>query len=350
MKQADIIVVGAGLVGLTTAMALRRAGLRPLVIEAGEDDAMGAAVHAPWRLPHWLQDMVSQHAERLPELVTQLGQLTGVDCELRRAGLVLVGDQADGGQIWIEQHRDDCHWGQVANFEPGLSGGERDALLLAGVRRVRASRLAHALRLALPRWQVPVISGRPVLRLDVAGNIVLGVELADGRYLGAEAVVLAAGSQINPILFDSGLERLAIDPPMVAQLLFNPGERLIQHAVNTGDCALVPLHDGRILAIDLQGAIDDPDAAVEDLFERVGNWLPALSRFDLQASGMGPGPALSEQGPAVGAYPQLRGLWVNAGHARRGLDISLAAAASLAGQLDGGPVDKTLAARLATAA
>jgi glycine/D-amino acid oxidase-like deaminating enzyme len=286
----------------------------------------------------------------LPELVTRLGQMTGVDCGLRRAGLVLVGDQAEGGQAWLEAHRPDCHWGQLANFEPALTRGESDALLLAGLRRVRASRLAHALRLALPRWQVPVISGRPVARLNVAGNIVLGVELADGRSLGAESVVLAAGSRINPLLFDSGLETVSIDPPKVAQLLFNPGERLVQHAINTGDCALVPLHDGRILAIDLVGTIQEPEPAVADLLERVGNWLPALSRFDLEASGLGPGPVLDEQRPAIGAYPQMRALWLNAGHARRGLDISLAAAETLAAQLDGGPVEKALAVRLDTVA
>lgn len=351
MKQADIIVVGAGLVGLTTALALREKGLRPLVIEAGEDDAAAVSSQAPWRLPTLLQAMARQHSEQMPERVVRLGQMTGVDCEFRREGLLLIGDQAGGGQAWLDAHQPDWQWGRVADFEPSLAAVDQDAMLLSGISRVRASRLARALRLALPRWQVPVISGRPVNRLTVAGNIVLGVELADGMRVGAESVVLAAGSRTNALLFDSGLDPIRIDPEPVAHLLFNPGQRLISHTINTGDCCLVPLHDGRILAADLAAKADDEKSAIEDLLERVGNWLPALSRFDLEASGLGPRPGLvgegSASGPAIGAYPQMRALWANGGHARCGLDLSLAAAECLAGQLDGGPVPEALAVRLA---
>jgi glycine/D-amino acid oxidase-like deaminating enzyme len=347
VKRADIIVVGAGLVGLTTALALREAGFRPLVLEGGDEDAPAMSILPPWRLPAIIQDMAQRHAAQMPELVVRLGQLTGVDCEFRRDGLVLIGDQADGGQAWLNANKSFWQWGQVASFEPALTGAELDAMLLTGMTRVRASRLARALRLALPRWQVPVVSGRPVARLQVAGNIVLGVELADGLMVEAESVVLAAGSRSNALLFDSGLDPVRIDSPPVAHLLFNPGQRLISHAINTGDCCLLPYPDGRILAADLMARDCEAEQAVDDLLERVGNWLPALSRFDLEASGLGPRPGLGEDLPAIGAYPQMRALWINGGHARRGLEISLAAGECLADQLDGGAVPKSLAVRLA---
>jgi glycine/D-amino acid oxidase-like deaminating enzyme len=66
VKQADIIVVGAGLVGLTTAMALRQAGFRPLVIEAGEDDAAAASILPPWRLPALLQGLAASMPSSCP--------------------------------------------------------------------------------------------------------------------------------------------------------------------------------------------------------------------------------------------------------------------------------------------
>lgn len=349
MKQADIIVVGAGLVGLTTALALREKGLRPLVIDAGDDDSAAVSSQAPWRLPELLQGMVRRHREQLPERVVKLGQMTGIDCEFRREGLLLIGDQADGGQAWLDTCQSDWQWGHVADFEPSLAGIEQDALLIRGFSRVRASLLARALRLALPRWQVPVITGRLVERLQVAGNIVLGVTLADGTRVGAESVVLAAGSRTNTLLFESGLEPVRTDPDLVAHLLFNPGQQLISHVINTGDCCLVPLQDGRILAADLAGNDEDEKIAVDRLLQGVGDWLPALNRFDVEASGLGPRPGLVGDGPAIGAYPQMRALWVNGGHARCGLDLSLAAAECLAAQMDGGEVIKALGVRLATA-
>lgn len=343
MNRAEIIVIGAGLAGLAAAHALLQAGYRSMVIEAGNEGDGALAALPPWTLPECL-DAMNRHAEAmLPDLVVRLGQATGVDCELHRSGLLLIGDDTDEGARWLQDHEREFKRGPVADFESGLSGADRDALLVHIPHRVRASRLERALAMALPQWRVPVIKGRPVSRLDVAGNIVVGVELADGRCIASEAVVLASGAMTNPLLFDSGLEPLAVDPNQAAYLLFSPGQQLISQVINTGDCCLAPLADGRLLAVDLAG--EPSQEAMGRLRQRVGNWLPALSDTDLENSGFGPKPGLETGLPAIGAYPQVRGLWINAGHRRRGLDISLAAGEVLADQMTGSAPVPELACR-----
>lgn len=346
MTRAEIIVVGSGLAGLTTAHALHRAGYRSLVIDAGDEGDGAMAAVPPWQLPECVDVMGRHSAAMLPELVTRLGQATGVDCEIHGSGLLVTGESIEEGAGWLERHQREFSRGTLAEFEAGLSRGDRHALLVQIPHRVRPSRLARALAMALPQWRVPIVSGRPVRRLDVAGNIVLGVELADGSRVSAEAVVLAAGAMTNSLLFDSALEPLTVDPYQVAYLLFNPGQRLISHLINTGDCCLAPLADGRLMAVDLTGGGETSPDAVEDLVHRIGNWLPALGRFDLESTGLGPKPGVDTGLPAIGAYPQMRGLWINAGHRRRGLEIALAAGDLLADQLSGAAPVPELACRL----
>ncbi len=351
--RADIVIVGSGIVGLTTALALTEAGLEVTVVEAGAFESDGAdEIDAPplppWSYPAPVQRLMRRSRRLLPELVLRLAQQTGVDCEHRRAGLLLAGEVVGQGAEWLA--RTDMHAvpGRVGDFESALSGPDRSAVLFAEAGQVRHRRLRQALVLSLAARGVAVWRGRRAARLRVAGNIVLGVELAGGARVDADAVVLAGGSGANPLLFDSGLEPLDIDPPRSPLLLLNPVSRLLGRMVNTGEVFLLPRPDGRILA---GPVIDAPaDARVppdfEELTTRVLDTLPALSGFDLEARWFGFG-AVRAPVPSVGAYPQLRGLWVNAGHFRAGLGIATAAAELLADQLSGGPTVPGLAARLA---
>ncbi len=335
MSRVEILVVGSGLGGLASAFALRRAGHQVALVDAGDEGDTGVAAVPPWQMPASIERMARYSGKLLPELVAELGQATGVDCEIHESALLLIGEQLEEAAEWLEQHQHEFSRGSVSEFEPGLAGGDGNAVQVRIPHRVRPSRLARALAFALPQSGVSIIRDSSVRRLDVAGNIVLGAELSDGRRVRSESVVLAAGARTNPLLFDSGLERLSVDPFQTTHLLFNPGQRLIGQVIHCGDCCLAPLADGRLMAVDLTAGQECEKTAIEDLYARVSNWLPALSRFDLENIGLGPKPGLETGLPAIGAYPQMRGLWINAGHLRRGLEICLAAGELLADQLGG---------------
>lgn len=353
MNHADILVVGDGVVGLTTALALGEVGCRPRVVAAGQqrrtsaspDDGLIAPL-PPWVFPELVNRMRARSDRLLPDLVTSLGQATGVDCELRKWSLLLTGDLAAEGRSWLTRRNVAFRHGKVSEFEPGLALGESEAIALEQISDVRYGRLTRALAIALPLRDVPVESHCQVVRLDVAGNIVLGVHLDNGRYISTDAVVLAAGAETNRLLFDSGLDPVQIDPPDAPQLLFNPDNRLISHMINVGEGYLVPRNDGRILVGSLAGEEAFGYEALEALMTRAGNWLPALSRYDLEAQAVAPRPGLADGLPALGAYPQVRGLWINGGHFRCGLGIAPAAAELLAEQMTGGTIVRDLAVRL----
>jgi glycine oxidase len=353
VKHADILVVGDGVVGLTTALALVEIGCRPQVVAAGPTNRISASPEdgliaplPPWDFPELVNRMRARADELLPELVAKVGQATGVDCELRKRGLMLTGAQAAEGRSWLTERSMAFRHGTVSEFEPGLPLGESEAIVLEHISDVRHARLTRALDIALPLRGVLVESHCHVGRLDVAGNIVLGVHLANGRYISTDAVVLAAGADTNRLLFDSGLDPVRIDPPDAPQLLFNPDNRLISHMINVGEGYLVPRNDGRILVGSLAGEEAFGYEALEALMIQAGNWLPALSRYDLEAQAVAPRPGPAGGMPALGAYPQVRGLWINGGHFRCGLGIAPAAAELLAEQMTGGTVVRDLAVRL----
>jgi glycine oxidase len=349
VKRADIVIVGDGVAGLSTALGLSEQGYQVLVIDgpAASEPSHAEGIFSPlppWRHPELVRRLIDRSRQLLPGLVASLGQATGVDCEYHKYGLLLTGEQVESGRTWLGNSNLDWQRGPVAGFEPGLSGGDQQALLIEDISQLRNSRLKRALALALAQAGVPILAGRPVARLQVAGNIVLGVELVDGRLIGADTVVLAAAARTNSLLFDSGLQPVQIDPINSPWLMFSPANQLITHVINTGDCCLVPHSDGRILASSLLN--EESADPLDDLLTRVANWLPALSRFDLEAKWFGPRPDPGMRLPAIGAYPQVRGLWINAGHFRCGLGIAPAAAELLVEQLNGGPIVSDLAVRL----
>ena len=356
MKRVDLLVIGSGVAGLTTAMALSEAGFECAVAAAADSndaddpaDCGLSALRAPWSVPAELARLIERSRGLYPGLVARLGQATGVDCGYRRAGLVLAGEVSSAGLAWLAETDQDWQQGRLSDFEPGLAWGQRPAVLLTDVDQVRHSRLTRALSLVLRQRGVAVISGRPVRRLSVTGNVVRGAELEDGGAIRADAVIVAADRSSSALLHASGLDPLDDAIARVPHLRLNPGEAWTRHIVHTGDLALVPRHDGRLLA-----SLVEPDPGTPGLtgFDRLltslANWLPALNRFDVEARWVGPPVGGCGKLPCIGAYPWIRSLWVNAGHHYAGLAIAPAAAELLVDQLNGGFSVPRLAVRTGT--
>ena len=353
MKRVDLLVIGRGVAGLTTALALSEAGLdcavAETVAEADADDPADCALTAlnpPWSLPAEVVQLAERSRRLYPNLVAGLGQSTGVDCELRRVGLIVVGEVSSTGLGWLAETEQSWQQGRLSDFEPGLAWGHSPAVRLSGVDQIRPSRLKRALDLALRQRGIPVLRGRPVRRLDVTGNVIRAVTLDNGARVNADAVILAAGSSINGLLLASGLDRLDETGPVVPHLRLNCGDGCVHQAVQTSDLALVPRADGRLLVslagLDLNGA---GSSDLDELLTSLANWLPSLNRFNIEARWAGYPAGGCAQRPFIGAYPWIRGLWINAGHCLAGPSIAPAAAELLVDQLNGGPVPAGLAVR-----
>lgn len=343
--RPDLIVVGAGISGLATALWLLESGLKPLVIPApGVPDLLpplDLSLALPWRRPGVLNQLERRGMALLPELMIRLAQDTGVDLALERRNLLVVSPIAGG-----ELDRQAAEWkglaqGPVATFEPQLSDGHQPAWCLPDRPTVRSDRLARALSLALTQRGVDILGHRTVRRLEVTGNIVLGVELNNREFIAADATVLATDCASAAMLHDSGLEAVEEGARLAPALEFAPSSAALACAVVEPAMLMTPRADGRLVAMSTLDSAGSAALTPNELRRRVHSRLPGLGRHDLEHSGRLPAPGSVRQA-AVGAYPGVRGLWLNLGHAAFGPVMAPAAAEFLSEQLAGGPAVEEL--------
>lgn len=346
MKQPDVLVVGAGVIGLTTAWALLQAGRRPLVLDAGEPAresswAGGGIVCPvpPWIYPAEVNALVARSRALLPDLVRKLESSSGLDCEYRVSGLLLVGDFYEQGRAWLEAEWPSHRAGQAADFEPRLQPRQAPAVLLPEVPQLRNPRFTRALIESLRRASVVVRSDAPVRRIELGAGEARGLELQSGERLQAEDVVLATGAWTDEVLKNSGLTGLGIYPVRGQMLLFRPQQPLLRHIVNHGRGYLIPRCDGRILAgssVEEVGFDRRPRAEFyRQTLDLARACLPELKESDLECHWLGFRPGTRAELPAIGAYPGIRRLWLNAGHYRNGLGMAPAAAELLLDEMQG---------------
>lgn len=339
----DILIIGAGIIGMTAALALHRQGARVTIIDAGtpgfESTWAGGGIISPtppWGYPEPVERLVARSRDLYPDLIETLQAATGIDCEYHRCKLLLLKRAMVGGDDWLRDHPSES--GPAGRFEPALADPEQPAIQITGIAQVRNPRLARALWLFLESLDVTILTDAAISALWLEGGAVRGVH-AGGRRIEAGRVVLACGAWTDRLLENSGIEGIGIAPVKGQMLLYRPGGRLIEHIVTDGRHYLVPRADGRILCgstVETRGFDRCPTrAGYDELRAAAAELLPALAGVPPEAHWTGLRPGIAGGIPAIGAYPGVRGLWISAGHYRNGLGMAPAAAELLAGQIAG---------------
>src|SRR6266568_4755330 len=207
-SSADVVIVGGGLAGMTTAYYLAKAGVPSVVIER---DAIGS--HASgfaygglsplsgFGIPGPLAEMALHAMQLHRELTKSLLEETGIDVDFRvRSSLALAFTEADvrrlrAALLWQqEQPGYTVRWldsVEARRVEPRISDATLGATLIEGGGAVEPYRLVLALTRAAEHLGVRVRHGRAIgLRRD--GGRVTGVVL-EREVLSCAAAVLALG-------------------------------------------------------------------------------------------------------------------------------------------------------------
>ena len=96
MKSSDAIIIGAGIIGLSLAIELRKKGLHVLVLERGEPGreasyaAAGMLAASGDEFPELLKPLAQESARMYPEFVHELEDESGLKVDLRHQGTILV--------------------------------------------------------------------------------------------------------------------------------------------------------------------------------------------------------------------------------------------------------------------
>ncbi len=334
---ADVIVVGAGVVGSAIALRLAQAGADVLVLERGEPGQ-----EASWAAGGILGAQMEAHGtgamlelslasrQLHAGLAEELRSLTGIDVRYRPCGVLEVAlDEEEektllGAQAW--QHaaglRASLVLAQQLAQRKGLAPG-RLGLWLPDDAQVDNQLLASALHAAAVRAGARFRQGSAVRRL-LAGNGLeprcTGVELFDGAAY-AQTTVLAAGawsSAIEGVPIPSG----AVVPVRGQMVALLPRGPLFPEVIGGGGVYLIPRVDGRLLVgatVERVGFHKQVTASgLSWLLERAQALWPGLADAKVLEHWSGLRPGSADGLPLLG-QSALDGLLFATGHYRNGV-------------------------------
>ncbi|MBT2377095.1 glycine oxidase ThiO [Streptomyces sp. ISL-111] len=341
---SDVLVIGGGIIGLVTAW---RAAQRGLTVTVADPDPGGGAARvaagmlaAVTELHYGEETLLGLNlasAARYPEFIAELEAASGRETGFRTCGTLAVAldsdDRAHLRELHALQERSGLEsvWlsgRECRRLEPMLAPGVRGGLRVDGDHQVDPRRLAAALLAACERAGV-VFRPAPAERLTVSGGRAAGAVLDDGTGLGADQVVLAAGSLSGRL---AGLPEEVVPPvrPVKGQVLrltvprtYAPFlSRTVRAVVRGGHLYLVPRENGELVvgATSEEMGWDTTVTAggVYELLRDAHELVPGITELPLTETRAGLRPASPDNAPLLGPTA-LPGLLLATGHHRNGV-------------------------------
>jgi glycine oxidase len=350
----DTLVVGGGVEGLTSALALADRGSRVAVIDAarprGPSSWAGGGILSPlypWTHSLGVNRLAWRSQALYPDLCRTVQAETGVDPELRSAGMLYVDFPShppvdhEAARQWATEHGvrlEELEGDGVTEREPQLSPLASSAVYMPEVAWVRNPRLMRGLvRLAQERG-VQILEGVSVLGLSTEGDLVRGVR-TDAGPMESERVIVAAGAWSGTLLADSLGEELPVHPVKGEMLLLHADRPLLGGVVMAGSHYLIPRADNRILVgstVKDRGFDARPSlGGMRSLTQAAVEMVPDTAVLKVEDYWAGLRPGSPDGAPFIGPLPGWRGIYVNAGHFRNGLVQAPASAELLAARVAG---------------
>jgi glycine oxidase len=339
-STADVVVIGGGLMGRSSAWRLAGAGL-DVVVVAGEPAAAASKVAAGMLAPvtetsfteETLLGLNLASMLRYPDFVAEVEQASGLPGGFRPGPTISVAHNADDAarlsvladyltRLGLESSRLTSR--EARQVEPLLAPTVRGGLLVPGDASCDNRALLAALTTAGDRAGVRSVPDF-VHHVSSARERVTGVVLADGRAIAAPVVVLANGAWAGQV---TGIPHIPVRPVKGQILRLDPGRfpqpRVVVRAFTQGsEIYLVPRTCGHELVV---GATVEElgfdrrvtAGGVYELLRDARLAVPMSQEYALAETSVGYRPGTPDNAPILGRGA-LAGLVLATGHHRNGV-------------------------------
>ena len=345
MSPKNVIVIGTGVAGASTAFALARRGVQVSLIDAdsqGTATAAGAGIIQPWSssVKGDFYRLYADGAEYYDELIGQLRSVGVDNIAYRRSGALVVNEDPhvleEVEARLAARSSDATSMGEVTRLNnaqarelfPPLGTGFA-AIHIAGGARVDGRYLRAGLLAGAQALGATVIPGTAAIaETGATGSGNRWTVEVEGRALPAEAVVVAAGAWSNQLLEPLG-RRIPLEPQrgQITHLRLGKVDTRFWPSVHpVSSHYMVSFDDSRVVvgATRESGAGFDPRVTAAGQRQVLDDALavaPGLADATVIETRVGLRPLPDGEMPIVGALSGFDNLYLNTGFGAAGLTM-----------------------------
>jgi glycine oxidase len=331
-RTPSVIVMGAGVSGLSAALALLRRGHGVTLLDRGavgsESSWAGGGILSPllpWDYAEPIAALALRSMAVYAAWIDDIEARSGRIAEYWQCGMaVLDADDPDAALAWCGAH--------------GLAVHARDhALWLPGIAQVRNPRLVTALREAVVRMGGTIHTDCAVQSAVSGPGKLAAVATSQGMF-AADQFVVATGAWSGVAL--PGMDGVPNVRPIRGQmLLFKLQPSGLDTILFRNGLYLIPRRDGHLLVgstLEDAGFDKSTDAATRQrLHAEAAALLPALARLQPVQHWAGLRPGSPGNIPIIDRHPDFDNVFVNTGHYRYGVTMAPASAELLVDLMQG---------------
>jgi len=341
---------------MLSAYYLRQYGLEVQLIERGgigrESSWAGGGIISPlypWRYPSAVTKLAAWGQKQYPLLTKNIKDNTGIDPEYIVSGFLLLEvEDVIAARNWAGK------WGvrltetdqaEIQKLEPKLKKSYHTALWMPKVAQVRNPRLLLALKTWLLQNEVEIIEQTEVLGLKVKNNKITSLKSKDGE-IKVERVLVAGGAWTSKIL-DKYKANVNVSPVRGQMIMYKTPPGFLNRITIMDQHYLIPRKDGRVLfgsTLEQAGFDKSTSSKVRDKLNQLATTMvPELSTMPIERHWAGLRPGSPKGIPYIGRHPEIKNMFINAGHFRNGVVLGPASAKLIAQIITGNDLimDKT---------
>jgi glycine oxidase len=328
VKSWDVIIAGAGIIGVSLALELRERGATVLVLDRAEPGseassaAAGMLAPADPETPELLHPLASAGARMFSAYVQKIESAAGIQVDFRRVGTIALMPESTA----LPEYRG-LSATELQRLEPSIRPSGHSAYLVRE-DSVDPNLLMRAALVAARTLGIEVLGHTAVTEIRERGDAVEVVTQTET--FSAASVVDCRGAWAG-----------APVRPRKGQMLYVlPEAALLQHVLRTPEAYIVPRSSGKILIgatvedVGFDKSVDP--SAIRQLLQDAAKYLPELLSAQITHSWAGLRPGTPDDLPIIGPTDRPR-LFAATGHFRNGILLAPVTAQIMADLVLGQP-------------